>query len=101
VFLDGYEKYLPWKQHNIKFMVISKMCIIAKKPFLTCNVGMQILVYFIATNYYINLNVVNSDGKIDTIENINEIPKNFLAKLRKNDYFLVHVTGDLFKYEHV
>ncbi len=101
VFLDGSEKYLPWKPNAIKLLIISKMCITYKKPLLTCNVGMQILIFFIATNYYTMFNVVNSDGKLDTIENINEIPKNFLQKLRKNDYFLDFVTGDLLLYVQV
>jgi hypothetical protein len=47
------------------------------------------------------MNIINSEGNVKTIENINSIPDNLLRSLKKNDFFLDYVTGDIFEYKKV
>lgn len=47
------------------------------------------------------MNIINSEGNVKTIENINLIPDNLLRSLKKNDYFLDFVTGDILEYKKV
>ena len=51
VFIDGSEKFLPWKKSGHKFKILLKMCKITGKCLFCCSVGMQNIVFFLATNY--------------------------------------------------
>jgi hypothetical protein len=98
IFFDGGEKYLPWKKNGYKFQILFKMCSISNKPIFAAGVGIQIMIYFLATNFLTEINVINSNDEIQSIEEINSIPKTFLDTLKKNDFFLDYVTGDLYEY---
>jgi len=98
IFFDGGEKYLPWKKNGYKFQILFKMCSISNKPIFAAGVGVQIMLYFLATNFLTEINIINSNDEIQSIEEINSIPKTFLDTLKKNDFFLDYVTGDLYEY---
>ncbi len=51
VIFNGTERYLPWKKKNShKFNLLFRMCIESNKVVLACNVGFQIMYYFLSTN---------------------------------------------------
>ena len=62
---------------------------------------MQILIYFLATNFVNDINIINAHNEIESIENIDKIPDRFLINLKKSDYFLDYVTGDCYEYRKV
>jgi len=47
------------------------------------------------------VNVINPKEEIKTIEEIKLIPTDFLNNLKKNDFFLDYVTGDLYEFRTV
>ena len=55
---------------------------------------MQFLIYYLATGSNTLFNFINSKGEIQAVEELEQIPVNFLKKLKKNDYFLDFVTGE-------
>jgi hypothetical protein len=59
------------------------------------------MVYFLATDFFTDAIVINNSGDIKSIEEIGSYSLNDLKKLRKNDYFLDYVTGDLLSYNSV
>jgi hypothetical protein len=44
---------------------------------------------------------MNSNGEIKTIEQIDNIPLNYLNRLNKNNFFLDYCSGDLYEYRKV
>jgi hypothetical protein len=98
IFIDGYEKYLPWKDKGAKLRLLLKLSMIKGKNLFLSGVGMQHLIFCLATNFLPEMNLINSNGEIKSIEDINTIPKYFLKNLTKSDYFLDYVTGDLYQY---
>lgn len=77
------------------------MCKESGKPLYAGGVAMQILIFLIATNFITEFNIINSDSNIKTIEELSKIPQNFQKTIKKYDYFLDYVTGDLYSYNHV
>jgi len=59
---------------------------------------MQILIYFLATNFVNDINIINANNEVDSIENIDKIPNKFLNNIKRNDYFLDYVTGDTYEF---
>jgi hypothetical protein len=60
-----------------------------------------IMVFFLATDFLTDVNIINMSGDIKSIEEINSYSLSDLRKLKKNDYFLDYVTGDLLSYNNV
>lgn len=100
LFISGDEKFLPWKKYR-KFVILLKMCKITNKCIFASGIGAQIIVYFLATNYLTEINVINSGEEIKVLEEIHKIPKHFLENLKKNEFFLDGVSGDLYEYRQV
>ncbi len=59
------------------------------------------MVYFLATDFLTDVNIINMSGDIKSIEEINSYSLSDLRKLKKNDYFLDYVTGDILSYNSV
>ena len=62
---------------------------------------MESLIYYLATGSHNDYNFINSNGEIQSIEELNKIPESFLKELKKNDHFLDFVTGDVMEYQHI
>jgi hypothetical protein len=106
IFIDGSEAYLPWKcknqiHSNNKFAVLLKMCKLTNKVLFAGSFGMQTLMYFFATNFNTEIDVINVSKEVQTLENIDKIPQNFLKNIKKNQFFLDYVSGDLYDYKKV
>lgn len=103
IFIDGNDKFLPWKNIKTKYFnkisILIKMCNLANKPLFTSGVGFQNIIYFLSTNFNTDLNIINSNEEIKSIENLNKISPQILENMKKNDYFLDFVSGDLYLYD--
>ena len=98
VFIDGYERYLPWKEKGYRLYEFIRLCKTTNKILFAAGVAMQYLIYYLATGSNTLFNFINSKGEIQAVEELEQIPINFLKKLKKNDYFLDFVTGDVLEY---
>ena len=98
VFIDGQEKYLPWKDKSYRLYEFIRLCKTTNKILFAAGVGIQFLIYYLATGSNTLFNFINSKGEIQAVEELEKIPINFLKKLKKNDYFLDYVTGDILEY---
>ena len=98
VFIDGSEKYLPWKDKGYRLYEFIRLCKTTNKILFAAGVGMQFLIYYLATGSNTLFNFINSKGEIQAVEELEKIPINFLKKLKKNDFFLDFVTGDILEY---
>ena len=101
VFIEGGEKYLPWNDRGIRLSEFIKLCKVTGKIIYLGGVGFEILIYYLATGARNEFNFINGKGEIQAIEEIQTIPPNFLANLKKNDNFLDFVTGDILEYRSV
>ena len=101
VFIEGGEKYLPWSDKGIHLSEFIKLCKITGKIIYLGGVGFETLIYYLATGGRNEFNFVNGKGEIQAIEEIQNIPPNFLTNLKKNDNFLDFVTGDILEYRNV
>ncbi|CDW91520.1 UNKNOWN [Stylonychia lemnae] len=102
VFIDGDGINLPWQRKNFKIGILFKMCKRTNKSLFASGMGMQMLVYFCATNFA-DLFVINGSEKgtaLDQIKDINPhtIIDNLLDKCVKQ-VFLDNLTGDYYHYE--
>ena len=98
IFIDGQEKYLPWKEKGYRLYEFIRLCKTTNKILFAAGVAMQFLIYYLATGSNTLFNFINSKGEIQAVEELEQIPVNFLKKLKKNDYFLDFVTGDVLEY---
>ena len=98
VFIDGYEKYLPWKEKGYRLYEFIRLCKITNKILFAAGVGMQFLIYYLATGSNTLFNFINSKGEIQAVEELEKIPIDFLKRLKKNDFLLDFVTGDILEY---
>ena len=101
IFIDGYEKYLPWKDKGYRLYEFIRLCKNSNKILFAAGVGLQFLIYYLATGSNTLYNFINSKGEIQAIEELEKIPINFLKRLKKNDFFLDFVTGDILEYHIV
>ncbi len=74
------------------------MCKSCDKAVFACEVGMQILIYFLSTNFVNDIKIINPNGEVESLEDIDKIPYKFLKDMKKTDYFLDYVTGDIYEY---
>ena len=98
IFIDGNEKYLPWGDKGYRLSEFIRLCKATNKILFAAGVALEILIYYLATGSNNFFNFINSKGEIQAIEEIEKIPLNFLKNLKKNDYFLDFVTGDILEY---
>ena len=101
VFIDGQEKYLPWKDKSYRLYEFIRLCKTTNKILFAAGVGMQFLIYYLATGSNTLFNFINSKGEIQAIEELEKIPISLLKNLKKNDYFLDYVTGDILEYHMI
>ena len=101
VFIEGGEKYLPWNDKGLRLSEFVKLCKLTGKIVYLGGVGFETLVYYLATGARNEFNFINGKGEIQSIEEIQKIPSNFLINLKKNDNFLDFVTGDILEYRSV
>ena len=101
IFIDGCEKYLPWERIGYKLSLLIRLCKVCNKILYAGGVGLEILVYYLATGSRNELNFINAKGEVQSIEEIHLIPHEFLNEIKKNDHFLDFVTGDVFEYRTI
>src|SRR5689334_17399495 len=59
---------------------------------------MPIFRFLLGNDFYLDLNVVNSKGEIQAIEELITITKGFLTILRKHGLFIDNASGDIYEY---
>jgi hypothetical protein len=101
IFIDGNEKFLPWNKNGLKFTILIKMCKLEKKNLFAGGFAYIVVLYFLSTNYMKVPNIINSNGEIKCIEQINQLSASFISNLKNNDYFLDFVSGDLYHYDNI
>ena len=101
IFIDGTEKYLPWEDKGLKLCSFIKLCKLTDKILFASGVAMESLIYYLATGSQNDFNFINSNGELQSIEELNKIPESFLKELKKNDHFLDFVTGDVMEYQNI
>ena len=98
IFIDGSERYLPWEKHGLKLAILVKMCMKYEKSLFFFSLGVQIMVFLVASHFLINFNIINSKVEVSCLEELYMIDDKFLAGLKSLDFFLDYVTGDLYSY---
>ncbi|MCQ2819271.1 MAG: hypothetical protein MJ252_18565 [archaeon] len=99
IFIDGYEKgYMPWEPKGEKLYYLIKLCEENNKIVLAQGIGMLHLIYYLATNG-MTKNIINANGEFPTLENLKDIPKEFISELKEKDLFLDFVTGDYLQFD--
>lgn len=101
VFIDGNEKYLPWENKGYRLCEFIRLCKATNKILFAAGVALEILIYYLATGSNNIYNFINSKGLIQAVEEIDKIPLQFLMNLKKNDFFLDYVTGDILEYHTI
>ncbi|CDW75232.1 UNKNOWN [Stylonychia lemnae] len=98
VFVDGDGSLLPWQKKCDKLSRLFKMCKITNKCLFAAGFGMQMLIYFCATNFA-QLKVLNNNEKGGALSGIQDMNSKILPTLEKNQVFLDNLTGDYYQYE--
>lgn len=99
IIADGIEKSnLPWDKYGYKLAILVKMCMKFNKAMFFFSIGLQIIIYLIATHFLLNINVINNKIEIASLEEIHMIDSLFLKNLKSNDLFLDYVTGDMYSF---
>lgn len=99
VFIDGSEKYLPWEHTSYKLSLFIYLCKITNKILYAGGVALEILIYYLATGTHSEFTFINSKGEIQSLEEIHLIPQEYINDLKKNEFFLDFVTGDVLQYK--
>lgn len=74
------------------------MCKKTNKCLLAAGCGMQMLVYFCATNYA-DIDVINNDEKGGSLAKIKDVNAKMLPTLEKHQVYLDNLTGDYYSYD--
>ena len=101
VFIDGDEKYLPWEDRSYNLNKFIKLCKLTNKVLYAGGVAMQILIYYLCTGSKNEYTFLNANGKYKSIEEIKDIPREQLIDVKRKDFFLDYVTGDVLEYHNV
>ena len=101
VFIDGTEKYIPWADRGLKLSEFIKLCKSMNKLVFCCGVALESLIYYLATGAHNEYNFINSNGELQSVEDLTKIPKSYLKEIKKNDNFLDFVTGDVLEYRNL
>lgn len=99
VFIDGDPNILPWEYAARKIGILFQMCKTVDKPLWASGCGMQMLIFYCATNYK-QLNVINGNGKGSSIKNIN-FTEFSSQDLGPDDVILDNKTGDFYQFTQV
>ena len=100
VFIDGIEYYSPWKKRSHNLSKFIELCKLANKVLYAGGVALEILIYYLSIGSINEYNIINSNGEIKALEEINKIPLQFFNGIKKNEIFLDFVTGDLLEYRN-
>lgn len=98
VFIDGNERYLPWRSCAKKLTLFIKLCKLKNKYLYVSGFAFSTMVYLLATDYLTDANIINANGELKSIEELGSYSYNDIKQMRKNDFFLDYVTGDLLIY---
>jgi len=90
---------LPWQKSAEKVLILIKMCLRVKKWLFAVGFGMNALIYLSASNIEKPIRVINGNGRGGKLADLNTLDFNTM-NLGYSDYFLDHVTGDLYAYKH-
>ena len=101
IFIDGTEKYIPWADRGLKLSEFIKLCKSMNKLVFCCGVALESLIYYLATGAHNEYNFINSNGELQSVEDLTKIPKSYLKEIKKNDNFLDFVTGDVLEYRNL
>jgi len=101
VFIDGCESYSPWKSRSHNLSKLVRLCKLTNKVLYAGGVALEILIFYLATGSVNEYHIINSNGEVKSLEEINIIPFEFLNGLRKNEIFLDFVNGDLLEYRSI
>ena len=101
VFIDGDEKYLPWEDRAYNLNKFIKLCKLTNKLLYAGGVAMQILIYYLCTGSKNEYTFLNANGKYKSIEEIKNIPREQLIDVKRKDFFLDFVTGDILEYHNL
>lgn len=95
IFIDGTEKYLPWKKESQQLVKLVKLCIINNKNIFAAGVGSCILTYLMAVSLNSEINIVSH--KCKTIHELVQYKGGLDCQdWKKHDYFLDHSSGDIY-----
>ena len=100
VFIDGIEYYSPWKKRSHYLTKFIELCKLSNKVLFAGGVAFEILIYYLSIGAINDYNIINSQGEIKALEEINKIPIKYLKGIKKNELFLDFVTGDLLEYRN-
>ena len=100
VFIDGIEYYSPWKKRSHYLTKFIELCKLSNKVLFAGGVAFEILIYYLSIGAINDYNIINSQGEIKALEEINKIPLKYLKGIKKNELFLDFVTGDLLEYRN-
>ena len=100
VFVDGIEYYSPWKKRSHCLTKFIELCKLSNKVLFAGGVAFEILIYYLSIGAINDYNIINSQGEIKALEEINKIPLKYLKGIKKNELFLDFVTGDLLEYRN-
>ena len=101
IFIDGTEKFIPWSDRGLKLSEFIKLCKSMNKLVFCCGVALESLIYYLATGAHNEYNFINSNGELQSVEDLSKIPKSYLKDIKKNDNFLDFVTGDVLEYRYL
>ena len=99
VIIDGYEKYAPWDKKSLILCEFIKLCKITNKILYAGGVALEILICYLATGSLNEYNFINTKGQIKALEEMGNIPKQYIKQIKLNDNFLDFVTGDILEYK--
>ena len=100
IFIDGIERYSPWKKRSYYLSKFVELCKLSNKVLYAGGVALEILIYYLSIGSINDYNIINSKGEIRALEEINKIPLQYLKGIKKNEFFLDFVTGDLLEYRN-
>lgn len=98
VFIDGTELYLPWKEKSEKLFEFIKLCKSSNKVLFAGGVALQILIYYLSIGSMAEYSIINCNGEIKSLEELNKFPLNYFKGTKTSELFLDYVTGDLLGY---
>ena len=98
VFIDGIESYSPWKKRSYFLCKFIELCKLSNKVLYAGGVALEILIYYLSIGEIHEYNIINSNGEIKALEEVNKIPIQFFKGIKKNEILLDFVTGDLLEY---
>jgi hypothetical protein len=94
VFIEIESNVRPWSAFSKKMVTLIRMCLRANKILFASSAAMLVVVFLIATNFEFPITIINgiNGGPIGDLSKV----KKDLKKVKKNEFFLDNVTGDIY-----